>query len=81
MTIWNIDSSEPRLANDVATQKETVEFRLAKLRQPERFSARSMFGEYALYGNRPAEIHDPLHKEVSRFIAAAIFLEQFLQLE
>ena len=32
----------------MATQKETVEFLLAKLRQPKRFSARAMFGEYAL---------------------------------
>src|SRR5688572_21226576 len=33
------------------TQKETVEFLLAKLRQPKRFSARAMFGEYALYAD------------------------------
>ena len=32
----------------MATQKETVEFLLAKLRQPKTFSARAMFGEYAL---------------------------------
>lgn len=37
--------------NDMATQKETVEFLLAKLRQPKRFSARAMFGEYALYAD------------------------------
>ena len=33
----------------MATQKETVEFILAKLRDPRRFSVRKMFGEYALY--------------------------------
>lgn len=35
----------------VATQKETVDFILAKLREPRRFSARAMFGEYALYAD------------------------------
>jgi TfoX/Sxy family transcriptional regulator of competence genes len=35
----------------MATQKETVEFLLAKLRQPTRFSARAMFGEYAVYAD------------------------------
>jgi TfoX/Sxy family transcriptional regulator of competence genes len=35
----------------MATQKETVEFLLAKLRQPKCFSARAMFGEYALYAD------------------------------
>ena len=35
----------------MATQKETVEFLLAKLRQPKRFSARAMFGEYALHAD------------------------------
>jgi TfoX/Sxy family transcriptional regulator of competence genes len=35
----------------MATQKETVEFILAKLRHPSRFSARAMFGEYALYAD------------------------------
>lgn len=35
----------------MATQKETVEFLLAKLRPPRRFSARAMFGEYALYAD------------------------------
>ena len=35
----------------MATQKETVEFLLAKLRQPARLSARAMFGEYALYAD------------------------------
>lgn len=35
----------------MATQKETVEFLLAKLREPERFAARAMFGEYALYAD------------------------------
>jgi DNA transformation protein len=33
----------------MATQKETVEFILEKLRGPARFSVRAMFGEYALY--------------------------------
>lgn len=33
----------------MATQKETVEFILKKLRHAEEFSARGMFGEYALY--------------------------------
>lgn len=35
----------------MATQKETVEFVLEKLREPVRFSARAMFGEYALYAD------------------------------
>ena len=35
----------------MATQKETVEFLLQKLRPAERFSARAMFGEYALYAD------------------------------
>jgi TfoX/Sxy family transcriptional regulator of competence genes len=35
----------------MATQKETVEFLLAKLRQSGRFEARAMFGEYALYAD------------------------------
>ncbi len=35
----------------MATQKETVEFILGKLRHPGRFSARAMFGEYALYAD------------------------------
>jgi TfoX/Sxy family transcriptional regulator of competence genes len=35
----------------MATQKETVEFLLAKLRQPTCFSARAMFGEYAVYAD------------------------------
>jgi TfoX/Sxy family transcriptional regulator of competence genes len=33
----------------MATQKETIEFILAKLRHTDHFSARAMFGEYALY--------------------------------
>ena len=33
----------------MATQKETVEFVLEKLRHSKTFSARAMFGEYALY--------------------------------
>ena len=35
----------------MATQKETVDFILKKLRDPKRFSARAMFGEYALYAD------------------------------
>jgi hypothetical protein len=35
----------------MATQHETVEFLLGKLGHPERFSARPMFGEYALYAD------------------------------
>jgi TfoX/Sxy family transcriptional regulator of competence genes len=35
----------------MGTQKETIEFLLQKLRPPERFSARPMFGEYALYAD------------------------------
>jgi DNA transformation protein and related proteins len=43
--------SQRHPAPDMATQKETVEFLLAKLRQPKRFSACAMFGEYALYSD------------------------------
>jgi TfoX/Sxy family transcriptional regulator of competence genes len=35
----------------MATQKETIGFILGKLRDPARFSARAMFGEYALYAD------------------------------
>jgi TfoX/Sxy family transcriptional regulator of competence genes len=35
----------------MATQKETIEFILSKLRDRNRFSARAMFGEYALYAD------------------------------
>lgn len=35
----------------MATQKETVEFLLAKLCDAKTFSARAMFGEYALYAD------------------------------
>src|SRR5579862_6743240 len=35
----------------MATQKETVDFILKKLRDPKRFSAKAMFGEYALYAD------------------------------
>jgi TfoX/Sxy family transcriptional regulator of competence genes len=35
----------------MATQKETVEFILSKLRDRRRFSTRAMFGEYALYAD------------------------------
>ncbi len=35
----------------MATRKETVDFVLAKLRDPKRFTARAMFGEYALYAD------------------------------
>lgn len=46
----------------MATQKETVEFLLQKLRPSGRFSARAMFGEYALYadGNVVALVCDNL---------------------
>ncbi len=33
----------------MATQRETIEFILGKLRDRGRFTARAMFGEYALY--------------------------------
>lgn len=33
----------------MATERETIDFILSKLRDPQRFSARAMFGEYALY--------------------------------
>ena len=35
----------------MSTQKETVEFIIGKLGNPKRFSARAMFGEYALYAD------------------------------
>jgi len=35
----------------MATQKETMEFILGKLRDRSRFTARAMFGEYALYAD------------------------------
>ncbi len=35
----------------MATQKETIDFMLQKLRPAKRFSARAMFGEYALYAD------------------------------
>ena len=35
----------------MATQKDTVEFILEKLRDRKRFAARAMFGEYALYAD------------------------------
>lgn len=35
----------------MATQKETIEFILSRLRDPGRFTARAMFGEYALYAD------------------------------
>jgi len=35
----------------MATHKETIEFLLRKLRDRGRFSARAMFGEYALYAD------------------------------
>jgi TfoX/Sxy family transcriptional regulator of competence genes len=35
----------------MSTHKETVGFILEKLRHPKRFSARAMFGEYALYAD------------------------------
>jgi DNA transformation protein len=36
----------------MATQPETIEFILDKLRDPKRFAARAMFGEYALYADK-----------------------------
>jgi DNA transformation protein and related proteins len=47
----NVQAAEQTRTIGMATQKETVEFLLAKLRQPKRFSARAMFGEYALYAD------------------------------
>ncbi len=41
----------PRLQQIMSTQKDTIEFILGKLRNPKRFSARAMFGEYALYAD------------------------------
>jgi TfoX/Sxy family transcriptional regulator of competence genes len=35
----------------MATQRAAIDFLLAKLREPNRFSARPMFGEYALYAD------------------------------
>ena len=35
----------------MSTQKETVTFILEKLEHPKRFTARAMFGEYALYAD------------------------------
>jgi DNA transformation protein and related proteins len=35
----------------MATQKETIEFILGKLRDRKRFTTRAMFGEYALYAD------------------------------
>jgi TfoX/Sxy family transcriptional regulator of competence genes len=35
----------------MATQQPTVDFILSKLRDPKRFSARAMFGEFALYAD------------------------------
>ena len=35
----------------MSTHKETIEFILGKLGDPKRFSARAMFGEYALYAD------------------------------
>lgn len=43
MAIWESDR--------VATSKETVDFILGKLRHEDRFAAKAMFGEYALYGD------------------------------
>ena len=36
----------------MSTQPETVEFILEKLKDSKRFSARAMFGEYALYADK-----------------------------
>jgi hypothetical protein len=35
----------------MATQRATIDFLLEKLREPRRFTARAMFGEYALYAD------------------------------
>lgn len=35
----------------MSTRKETTEFILSKLGEPDRFAVRAMFGEYALYAN------------------------------
>lgn len=35
----------------MSTEKETIEFILEKLGEPERFRTRAMFGEYALYAD------------------------------
>lgn len=35
----------------MATQKETIEFILSRLRDRKRFTTRAMFGEYALYAD------------------------------
>jgi TfoX/Sxy family transcriptional regulator of competence genes len=35
----------------MATQRETIDFLLQRLRPRERFSARAMFGEFALYAD------------------------------
>jgi TfoX/Sxy family transcriptional regulator of competence genes len=35
----------------MATQKETIDFILSKLRHADRFTTRAMFGEYALYAD------------------------------
>lgn len=35
----------------MATQRETVDFIIEKFRDPKRFAARAMFGEYALYAD------------------------------
>ncbi|MSU36211.1 MAG: hypothetical protein EXS36_14160 [Pedosphaera sp.] len=46
----------------MATKKQTIEFLLAKLRESKWFSARAMFGEYALYadGKVVALVYDDL---------------------
>ena len=38
-------------SQDMSTRPETIQFILEKLGHPKRFSARAMFGEYALYGD------------------------------
>ena len=42
------------------TQSETIEFILGKLRDRGRFSARAMFGEYALYADGKVVASAPL---------------------
>ena len=52
----------------MATHKETIEFILEKLRDRERFAARAMFGEYALYADGKVVAlvcNDLLHVKIS----------------
>lgn len=54
MLAWLSSSSTERkeiLLEIMSTQEETIEFILEKLGHRERFRARAMFGEYALYAD------------------------------